>query len=135
MLNVFILMLTNFYSHALELLGIIRSIKYNFSCLDTVDILYIALIRSKPKHASVVWKNLLQLVNKLESTRRSLANLCCYRFIQSTSRMFSFNYNYYNFKTFHLGRQYLMLYSSQCYREKLNCYSVTDTVAFRVRPT
>jgi hypothetical protein len=56
-------MLTNFYSHALELLGIIRFIKYNFSCLDSVDVLYIVLIRSKPEYTSVIWKNLTDLIN------------------------------------------------------------------------
>jgi hypothetical protein len=49
-------MLTNFYSHAIELLGIIHFFKYNFSCLDSVDVLYIVLIRSKPEYASVSGK-------------------------------------------------------------------------------
>jgi hypothetical protein len=41
MLNVFILTLSNFYSHALELLEIIRFIKYIFSCLE-VQTVYIS---------------------------------------------------------------------------------------------
>jgi GT2 family glycosyltransferase len=42
------------YSQALRKLGLIRCITYNFSSLDSLVVLYITLIRSKPEYASVV---------------------------------------------------------------------------------
>jgi hypothetical protein len=49
------------YSQALRTLGPIRFITYNFYSLDSLVVLYIALIRSNIEYASVVW-------NKLTST-------------------------------------------------------------------
>jgi hypothetical protein len=42
------------YSQALRTLGLIRFITYNFSSLDSLVVLYIALIRSKLEYVSIV---------------------------------------------------------------------------------
>jgi hypothetical protein len=56
----------------------------NFSYLDNVKVLYIFLILSKLKYASVTCHNLtLAESNKLENVQRKFANLCYNRFIQS----------------------------------------------------
>jgi hypothetical protein len=70
------------YSQALRTLGLIRFITYNFSSLDSIVVLYIALIRSKLQYASVVWNKLtLTDPNKTENIQRKFANLC-YQFFQ-----------------------------------------------------
>jgi hypothetical protein len=71
------------YSQALRTLGFIRFITYNFSPLDSLVVLYNALIRSKLAYASVVWNKLtLTNSNKIENIQRKFANLCCYFFFQ-----------------------------------------------------
>jgi hypothetical protein len=50
------------YSQALRTLGLFRFITYNFSSLDDLVVLNIALIRSKLEYVSVVW-NKLTLTN------------------------------------------------------------------------
>jgi hypothetical protein len=69
------------YSQALRTLGLIRFITYSFSSLDSLVVLYIALIRYKLEYASVVWNKLtLTDSNKIENIQRKFANLCYYRF-------------------------------------------------------
>jgi hypothetical protein len=69
------------HSQALRTLGLIRFITYNFSSLDSLVVLYNALIRSKLEYATVVWNKLtLTDSNKIENIQRKFANLCYYRF-------------------------------------------------------
>jgi hypothetical protein len=69
------------YSQALRTLGLIRCITYNFSSLDSLVVLHIALIRSKLEYASVVWNKLTSTdSNKIENIQRQFASLCYYRF-------------------------------------------------------
>jgi hypothetical protein len=70
------------YSQALRTLGLIRFITYNFSSLDSLIDLYIALIRSKLEYASVTWNKLtLTDSDKIENIQRKFADLC-YCFFQ-----------------------------------------------------
>jgi hypothetical protein len=69
------------YSQAVRTLGLNRFITYNFSSLDSLVVLYIALIRLTLEYASVVWNNLASTdANKIENIQRKSANLLCYLF-------------------------------------------------------
>jgi hypothetical protein len=62
---------------ALKLLEVICFISDNFSFLDSVTGLYVALIQSKLECASVSWDNrTLAGLNKLENIQKKFANLC-----------------------------------------------------------
>jgi hypothetical protein len=67
---------------ALRTLRLINFITYNFSPLDSLVVLYVALIRSKIVYASVVWNNLTSTdYNRIENIERKFAKLCYYRFL------------------------------------------------------
>jgi hypothetical protein len=71
------------YSQALRTLGLICFITYHISSLDSLVVLYNALIMSKLQYASVIWNNLtLTDSNKIENIQRKFTNLCCYCFSQ-----------------------------------------------------
>jgi hypothetical protein len=72
------------YSHALELLGPIREITFFFSTLDSVLILYYALVRSKLEYNSVAWNSLTVTDSiKLEHIQRKYAALCHSKFAKT----------------------------------------------------
>jgi hypothetical protein len=71
------------HSRARKLLELIRFITYNFSSVDSLKVLYIALIRSKLENVSVVWNIFTSAEsNELENIKRNFANLSFNRFIQ-----------------------------------------------------
>jgi hypothetical protein len=123
------------YSRALKLLGLIRFITYNFSSLDCIKVLYTVLLLSNLEYASVAWNNLtLAGSNKLENIQRKFVNLCCNRFIQSNYlRNYELILNYLHLKTLHSRRQHLdALFLVNVFKNKINCYSIMDTVGLYI---
>jgi hypothetical protein len=71
------------FSHALKLLELIRTITFSFSTLDSLLMLYFALVRSKLEYAFVVWNSVTNTdSNKLEHIQRKFAALCHSRFFR-----------------------------------------------------
>jgi hypothetical protein len=123
------------HSQALKLLGLIHFITYNFSFLDSQEVLYITLICSKLEYMSVVWNNLtLADSNKLENILRKFAHLCYNRFMQPSSFC---NYetmlNYLHFKMlFYRLQNFDTLFLINVFKNKIGWCSVMHTVGLCV---
>jgi hypothetical protein len=70
-------------THALKLLGLIRIITFYLSTLNSLLMLYFALVRSELEYASVAWNSVTVIdSNKLERIERKFAALCHNRIFQ-----------------------------------------------------
>jgi hypothetical protein len=123
------------YSQALRTLGLIRFITYNLSSLDSLIVLYNALIRPKLEYASVVWNNLTKTdSNKIENIQRYFAHLCYYRYFKfDILRNYDLILSRLHFRTLYSRRRHLHdLFLINIFKGKINCHSNMDTVGIRV---
>jgi hypothetical protein len=123
------------YSQALRILGLVRFITYNFSSLDSLVVLYIALIRSKPEYASIVWNKLTSTdSNKIENIQTKSENLCYYLLFQfGILRNNVLILSYLHFRTLYFRRQHLDAFILIDFlKGKVNSHSIMDTVSIRV---
>jgi hypothetical protein len=65
------------FSRCVKLLGLVRSITFNFSSLECLLRLYITLVRSKMEYASIVWNSIMSTdSNKLECIQQRFVAFC-----------------------------------------------------------
>jgi hypothetical protein len=97
------------------LLGLVRSVTFNFSSLVCMSILYFTLVRSKVEYASVVRDSITSTdANKLESIQQKFLALCFNRFFPQ------FDYSYA------LALEQLKLNSLQKKRHHLDPLSLSE---------
>jgi hypothetical protein len=64
------------FSRCVKLLGLVRSVTFNFSYLECMLILYFALVRSNVEYISVIWNSIISTnANKIERIEQKFANL------------------------------------------------------------
>jgi hypothetical protein len=118
------------FSRCIKLLGLARSITFNFSSLECM----LRLIRSKLEYASVVWNSITSTdANKLERNLQRLAALCFNRFFPQVHYCYSLALEDLKLRTLHIRRHRLdALFLTQVYFGFKICPSLWEIVGLRV---
>jgi hypothetical protein len=120
------------FSQSTRLLGLIRNITFNFSSIESMLRLYIALVWSKLEYASVVWNSMTSTdASKLERIQQRFAALCFYRFFPQdcyTLALQELNLHTLSMRRHHLDAVFL----TQVYSGSKFCPSVLETVGLPV---
>jgi hypothetical protein len=96
------------FSHCIKLLGLVRSIAFNFSSPECMPRLYITLVRSKLEHASFVWNSITPTdASKLERIQQRFAALCFNRFFPQVHYCYSLALEELKLHTLHMRRHRL----------------------------
>jgi hypothetical protein len=123
------------FSHALTLLVLIRTITFSFFTLDSLLILFFALVRSKLEYASVAW-NFVTIAdsNKLERVqKKNFTALCQKRFFQDVEYHYDNIFEKLNLQTLHIRRRHFdALFLINDFSGTKHFPSVLETVGIRV---
>jgi hypothetical protein len=122
------------FSHCIKLLGLVRSITFNFSSLECMIRLHILLVRSGPEYASVVWNSIMSTnSNKLERVHQRFAALCFSRFFPEVHYCYSLALEELKLHNLRMKRYHLdALFLTQVYFVLKFCPSVLEIVGLRV---
>jgi hypothetical protein len=122
------------FSHAMELLGLIRTLTFSFSTLVSIVILFFALVRSKLEYASVAWNSATATdSNKLERMQKKVATLCHKRFFCDIEYHYDITLEKLNLQTLHIRRHHInALFLINAFCGTKYCPSVLETVGLRV---
>ncbi|PNF13713.1 hypothetical protein B7P43_G14358 [Cryptotermes secundus] len=125
------------FSECIKLLGLIRSITYRFSSLESLYVLYFTLVRSKLEYASVVWNYITSTVaNKLERIQQKFASVCFFRFSLHISYNYTDSLEKLSLQSLNTRRHHLdALFLVQVFRGLKSCYSLLENVSLHVPPS
>jgi hypothetical protein len=106
----------------------------NFSSLDILKILYIALIRPKLEHTSVSWNTFTSAdYEKLRNIQKKFANVCYSRFDQlGFSRYFTLISECLKFGLLCSRHNFDCLFIFNVFKQRRDCHCIVDNVNLRV---
>ncbi|PNF29809.1 hypothetical protein B7P43_G10577 [Cryptotermes secundus] len=122
------------FSQCIKMLGIIRSITFNYSTLGCMFILYFTLVRSKVEYVSVVWNSITSTdANKSEHIQQKFTALCFKRSFPQVDHCYNFALEQLKLHTLHKRRYHLnAFFLIQVYRGSVLCPSALEIVGLRV---
>jgi hypothetical protein len=122
------------FSQSVRMLGLIRTIAYSFSTLDSSFILYITLVRSKLECACTVWNSITSTdAKKLESIQRKFVAICQHRFFTHGHVTYEDFLKFIKLRSLHGRRLYQdALFFISVYSGLKCCPSLLDTTGIRV---
>jgi hypothetical protein len=134
--NLFSFRVDFLFSHALKLLGLIRTIAFSFSTMYSLLVLYFALVQSKLEYASVARSSVtITDSNKLEGVQRIFSTHCHKRFFQYVEYHYDNILEKLNLQTLHIRRRHIdALCLINIFSFTKHCPFVPETLGILVSP-